>query len=122
METHRKHLQSICRICGKDCSDAPSKNKPKPKAEFSGEIQEIYGVNVFKDDPDIFGQIICRPCIRNMNRYQTKKSEGGTFKTYIKMTDVFRQHTEKNCDICQREMLTKDSTKVPKRKGEESHS
>ncbi len=98
---HIKRLQVLCRICGRDCSNVTPKDPPKPKQEFKEEIFEIFRVDISMDTPNVFGSIVCNPCVRTLRKYRLKKSKCESFTTYLQMTDIFRVHIQENCSICE---------------------
>ncbi len=107
METHLKRLEVLCRICGRDFSNHNKKDSPKPKGEFKEEIFDIFKVDITQDRPDVFGSLVCRPCVRRFSKYRLQKAKGKPFITYLTMSDRFQEHTKENCGVCEkREEIT----------------
>ena len=102
METHLKRLEVLCRVCGRDFSNHNKKDSPKQKGEFKEEIFDIFKVDITQDRPDVFGSLVCRPCVRRFSKYRLQKAKGKPFITYLTMSDRFQEHTKENCGVCER--------------------
>ena len=74
MESHKRKLKLLCRLCGFAVS--VKKRKPKEAAEFS-ELSMCLGINLRNDFDEIHPKSICEKCRKmlvNMKRATVKEN------------------------------------------------
>ena len=84
IKTHMEKLREFCRVCGEP--RAIGTRNPIPKEKYSDVFSEVYGIDVAKEDKQIYPPYVCfNTCRRSLDKdvqrlktvHQKKSGSGG---------------------------------------------
>ena len=111
IKTHMEKLREFCRVCGEP--RAIGTRNPIPKEKYSDVFSEVYGIDVAKEDKQIYPPYVCfNTCRRSLDKdvqrlktvHQKKSGSGGgiepkTVKFNFEAHELSIQ-SEGQCPIC----------------------
>jgi hypothetical protein len=77
-EIHQAALNKLCRVCAALISrkEMRSKNKPQLCSKKQRELNNVFGIDVSKDDPTKYSNIVCWKCLSRTYRTTKEMNEG----------------------------------------------
>ena len=125
-ETHLKHVDGLCRICGRRTftkKQKLSKTKPRCCCDLNEDILFIYHIDISKDIGGVHSRAVCVSCVGYMGMAKRCKKQS-YLKTALKKAHEnqhiwlpFDETVEaKECPQCQQFMYFSSSNKFLKKK------
>lgn len=95
MDDHTRHLQSLCRVCGKK----KDIDNLRPVLSIASNIRTLFDIDIKSDTRGIHPTNCCKACCSLLQRCVKIHSKKGGPKSTPPVIASFNQHTA-NCEIC----------------------